>query len=322
MRFMQTRTQILVRHGEMGSGKRFRLLVVRFRNRVTIAAGLVFLICFWNLPGLHGGVAGELRVDSFRSEVFQNERMLRVWLPPGFSDGEEQDQLYPVLYFNDGQDLFDSGTAVFSDREWEVDETLTALIRENLVPPAIVVGIDHAGRRMRPNEYLPWEDIYLHPRLPDPQGKLYPGLLLDELVPFIESRYPVRTDAGGRLFGGASYGALIALYTVATRPGEFGKLLLESPSFYVQDARILDMSEGVSVWPDKIYLGVGTHEGRSSCEEEENREAVDDVRRLERLIRENAPETSVKVVVEPCGLHGEEAYARRLPAALRFLLGD
>ncbi len=198
---------------------------------------------------------------------------------------------------------------------------MAALIREGKIPPAIVVGIDNAGKRMRPNEYLPWEDIYLQPPVPEPHGELYPTFLLDEVLPFVEGRYRVRSDPAGRLLGGSSYGALIALFTVLSSPGKFGMVLLESPSFYVDDAKVLTLSRQSKTWPAAVYLGVGTHEGRSSCDEAENREAVDDVRRLEGIILKNAPGTRLKVVVEKCGMHNEEAYGRRLPAALRFLLG-
>jgi hypothetical protein len=48
-------------------------------------------------------------------------------------------------------------------------------------------------------------------------------------------------------------------------------------------------------------------------------EAVDDVRRFEAILAKRAPETAVRVVVEDCGLHHEDYWAGRLPAALRFL---
>jgi predicted alpha/beta superfamily hydrolase len=270
---------------------------------------------------LGAGVSGNLQLVPFRSSVFHNQRMLRIWLPAGYSAEAEHNHRYPVLYLNDGQNLFDAATSMYSEHEWQVDETMAALIKDGSIPPAIVVGIDNAGRKLRPTEYLPWEDIYLKPPVPEPHGKLYPRLLLKEVLPFVEARYRVRTDPGGRLLGGSSYGALIALFTVVTNPGKFGMLLLESPSLYVDDAKVLELSRQLKMWPALVYLGVGTHEGRSSCDEEENREAIDDVLRLERIIRKNAPATRLKVFVEKCGLHNEEAYGRRLPAALQFLLG-
>jgi len=65
--------------------------------------------------------------------------MLRVWLPPGYGSPEHAAERYPVLYLNDGQDLFDACTSLFNSEEWGVDETTTALIQHGKIPPVIIV---------------------------------------------------------------------------------------------------------------------------------------------------------------------------------------
>ena len=55
-----------------------------------------------------GGATGDLRLHEVRSRVFKNKRFLRVWLPPGYSDAENSGRYYPVLYLNDGQNLFEA----------------------------------------------------------------------------------------------------------------------------------------------------------------------------------------------------------------------
>ena len=122
-------------------------------------------------------------------------------------------------------------------------------------------------------------------------------------------------------WGGASYGGLITLYTAITRPETFGGILVESLSLYVDEARLLRENLDFDAWQARVYLGVGSHEGKFSCTEERNEEAVSDVLRLEKMIRKNNSNSSLEVMVEECGLHGEEAWARRLPEALRFLWG-
>ena len=86
---------------------------------------------------------GDLRLHEFPSRVFRNTRFLRVWLPPGYDDSENADRRYPILYLNDGQNLFEPSTS-FAGVEWQVDETADRLIREGVVPPMIIVGIDNA----------------------------------------------------------------------------------------------------------------------------------------------------------------------------------
>ena len=88
---------------------------------------------------------GDLRLHAFRSRFFRNTRFLRVWLPPGYEDTENSARRYPVLYLNDGQNLFEPSTS-FTGVEWQVDETTDRLIREEQVPPMIIVGIDNAGK--------------------------------------------------------------------------------------------------------------------------------------------------------------------------------
>ena len=271
----------------------------------------------------HTQLAGPLRLHEFRSEVFGNTRTLRVLLPKDYDAATNRSRHYPVLYFNDGQNLFDSTTAVLNPMEWRVDETVQQLELSGRITPIIVVGIDNAGRRNRFKEYFPYVDQYLRPPEPDPHGKRYPAFLLDEVVPFIEARYRVDRDPNSRGLGGSSAGALAALYTVVTRPGTFGRLLIESPSIYVDDSRILRDASGVSVWPERIYLGVGTNEGgRPDCDPNASTEPelVRDVRRLERLLRAGGVDSSrIKLVVAPCAVHNEAAWAARLPNALTFL---
>jgi enterochelin esterase-like enzyme len=99
-----------------------------------------------------GAVVGDLRIEPLTSRVFGNTRMLRVWLPPGYDNPANAARRYPVLYLNDGQNLFDPATNVFHPREWHVDETVTTLIASGAIPPMIVVGIDNAGAAERSME--------------------------------------------------------------------------------------------------------------------------------------------------------------------------
>src|SRR6201987_5254492 len=169
--------------------------------------------------------AGDLRLHEFRSRFFRNTRFLRVWLPPGYDDSENSAKRYPVLYLNDGQNLFEPSTS-FTGVEWQVDETAERLIREELIPPMIVVGIDNAGKD-RLGEYMP--SLALSPARLRVQGSRYPNFLIKEVMPFISRTYRIASGPENTGLGGSSLGALISLYTVASHPGWFGGLLLESP---------------------------------------------------------------------------------------------
>ena len=255
-------------------------------------------------------VVGHLVVEPLASKVFGNSRMLRVWLPPGY-DADDRAKRYPVLYLNDGQNLFDACTSMFSSDEWKADETATTLIESGKIPPMIIVGIDNAGKKDRPKEYLPFPDETLTPATPEVRGKEYPRFLLDEVIPLINKDFRTddRPDKTG--LGGSSYGAGIALYTVMTHPDRFGRLLLESPSLYAHDDFLLHEAERVHHWPEKIFIGVGSV-----------REPVDDVHRLTEIFRRaGLGRDRVRVVEQVGAAHDEQAWAGRFPTALQFLYG-
>ena len=199
---------------------------------------------------------GDLRLHSFRSRIFHNTRFLRVWLPPGYDDPSNAGRRYPVLYLNDGQNLFESETS-FTGVEWQVDETADRLIREGAIPPMIIVGLDNAARD-RIREYMPHRS--LHPMMLQAQGSRYPLFLIKEIMPFIARNYRVAAGPENTGLGGSSLGALIALYTGRLRPWVFGKLLLESPSLWASNRLAIREARKTKRWPERIYLGTGTAE--------------------------------------------------------------
>ena len=257
-------------------------------------------------------VIGDLELRPFTSRIFHNTRNLRVWLPPGYRSPQHRQDRYPVLYLNDGQNLFDACTSIFNPREWRADETATELIRDAKIPALIIVGIDNGGRRDRPKEYLPFPDDTLRPPVPRVQGKRYPRFLLEEVMPFIEHEYRVDPSPARTGLGGSSYGAGIALYTAMMRPGRFGLLLLESPSLYAHGDYLQNLAKKFTRWPEKIFIGVGSVN-----------EPVEDVRRLRDILRHRGLTSSRLLVLEQEGAaHDESAWAARFPRALQFLFAS
>ena len=85
-----------------------------------------------------------LEVIPFTSKIFHNTRMLRVLIPGNYWSPHNKLRKYPVLYLQDGQNLFEKATSS-SHLEWEVDETIDHLVGSFQIPPMFVVGIDNAG---------------------------------------------------------------------------------------------------------------------------------------------------------------------------------
>ena len=260
-------------------------------------------------------VTGDLRLHEFDSRVFRNRRMLRVWLPPEYDAERNRERHYPVFYLNDGQNLFDTATA-FGGVEWQVDETADRLIRQEDVPPLIIVGIDNAQRE-RIREYLPYRMV--SPPVLRPLGKRYPEFLLNEVMPFLFQSYRIARGPENTGLGGSSLGAIISLYTVMDRPGIFGKLLLESPSLFVSNRRLLRISRAFRSWPEKVFLAMGTNEdGRP----DRDRMVVEDVEELQHILRRaGLGDERLLVEIADGAKHNEAEWAKRFPAALEFLFG-
>jgi len=262
------------------------------------------------------GATGDLRLHEFRSRVFRNTRFLRVWLPPGYDDPQNAGQRYPVLYLNDGQNLFEPSSS-FAGVEWGVDETAERMIGEGAVPPMIIVGMDNAGKdRLR--EYMPHRSM--NPMMLRVMGRHYPDFLMKEVMPFVERTYRVATGLENTGLGGSSLGALIALYTAIARPGAIGRLLLESPSLWASNRQIIKESRTVRIWPDRIFLAAGTAEAESA---QRSRTVVDDVRELAAIMRRAVlSEKRLRMVIKEGAGHTESAWAERFPEALQFLFGS
>ena len=259
---------------------------------------------------------GDLRIHPFHSRIYRNDRFLRVWLPPGYDDAQNAARQYPVLYLNDGQNLFEPATS-FNGVEWQVDETADRLIREQVIPPLIIVGIDNAGKdRLR--EYMPHRSF--QPIMLRVQGTRYPSFLIKEVMPFVERHYRVAPGPRNSGLGGSSLGALIALYTVAVSPGIFGRLLLESPSLWTGSRQMIRQSRTVRRWPERVFLATGSAEaGRP----DRDRSMVDDVQELAAILhRSGLDRRRLRFIVDQGASHHESSWARRFPDALSFLFAE
>ncbi len=262
------------------------------------------------------GATGDLRLHEFHSRTFRNTRFLRVWLPPGYDLVENSARRYPTLYLNDGQNLFEPSIS-FTGVEWQVDETVDRLIREGVVPPMIIVGIDNAGKD-RFREYMPHRS--LQPMMLRVQGQKYPSFLTKEVMPFVARHYRIATGPENTGLGGSSLGALISLHTAAVRPGLIGHLLLESPSLWASNRQMMRESRAIKSWPERVFIATGTAE---ADREDKNRSMVDDVRELASIFRRaGLSDHRLRLQIEEGAKHHESAWAKRFPDALTFLFGN
>src|SRR5215471_13187236 len=272
------------------------------------------------IPPKEPSVLGVLDIITINSKVYKNIRNLRVWLPANYFAPVNRNKHYPVLYMQDGQNLFDEATAQF--HEWKFDESVQFLTGSMRIHPMIVVGIDSPPRRA--NEYLPYPDPNNKElgkfETQDVHGKQYGEFLINEVMPLIQKKYRVLTGAHDTGLGGAMYGADVALYTVLAHPGVFGKTLLESPVLLIGNEQLLKDAERATQFPEKMYIGIGTAE---EADEKANAQDVKEVTELEKVLRDKGlGPNRLKVVVEEGAKHDEIAWSKRLQNALLFLYGS
>ncbi len=161
-----------------------------------------------------------LNTHSIYMPQLDRERTVRVLLP---KDYENAKRAYPVLYMQDGQNLFQPETA-FGGRDWQIPATL---FKQPLRRQAIIVGIDN-GQSDRLNEYAP----YRNARMGGGEADLYCQFIVDTLKPFIDDNYRTLPDRENTGIAGSSMGGLLSYYAGLTRGNVFGKVGVLSPSIW------------------------------------------------------------------------------------------
>ena len=233
-----------------------------------------------------------------------------VFLPPGYD--ADPARRFPVLYLQDGQNLFDGATSFIPGQHWRVGETADALIRAGEVEPLIIVGIYNAGEK-RIDEYTPTHD---RRRQIGGQADLYGRFLVEELKPYVDAHYRTLSDARNTGLGGSSLGGLVSLHLGIRHPHVFGKLAVLSPSIWwdrrviLRKVRTLEAKAALRIWID-----VGTAEGAY---------AVKDAAMLrDALVKRGWVLGDDLQFYEAVGAqHNELAWAERVGPVLRYLFPD
>jgi predicted alpha/beta superfamily hydrolase len=269
--------------------------------------------------------SGDIEILPLKSTVFENERNLRIWLPPGYHDAANASKTYPVLYLFDGQMLFDRCTAPGQIAEWRVDETLADLIGRGVIPPIIVVGIDNAGAQ-RNHEYQPYPNPLLFSN--DPQGLAgdrIPSFLAEDVLPFVSSHYRISKDRKETGIGGSSAGAVAALIALMRRPDLFGLGLLESTSLQFGNGQLIRETSPILRGPLRVSIGVGTAELGPDISNALDVPAFNaSIVQLSQTLAGNFKAAmfnhpDVKFTVQEGARHGAEFWGQRFPAAVKFL---
>ncbi len=247
----------------------------------------------------------------FASRHVRHSRTISVYLPPGYD--LEPGRRFPVLYLQDGQNLFDAETA-FAGVPWGVDETTERAVRAGCVEPLIIVGVANSPDRL--GEYGPRAE----PEHPEDLTREYTRFLVEEVKPFVDREYRTLTGPADTGVGGSSMGGLISLHLCKTRPDVFGRCAAMSPSLWWDEADFLRSFSAEPGWlaSCRIWLDMGGREGATNSSRRGNLRRA---RALARLLGKAGLRDGREFhyYEDLHGGHDEAAWGWRFEPMLRFL---
>ena len=152
--------------------------------------------------------AGEVFLETFRSEALGRDYKYTVYLPDSY---KKDDKKYPILYLLHG--------AGGDENEWlakgGLRETMDAMIARKLIKPMVVIMPGHTAAW--------WVD-----------GAKEKGetALVKEVMPHAEAKYRIDAVRSNRLIAGLSAGGFGALNLIMKYPQMFAASAILSPAVY------------------------------------------------------------------------------------------
>lgn len=242
----------------------------------------------------------------FYMPQLQRQRTIRILLPLDYGKSKKR---YPVLYLQDGQNIFDQTTAA-NGNEWGVDESMNTMQKQGGYG-CIVVAIDHGGT-LRSKEYIPFNTK----RFGESQGKAYAEFVAMTLKPAIDSAFRTLSSPLFNGIGGSSLGANISQYIAFKYPEKFGKVLLLSPAYWVSDSSYLMFPESNPPQLLSLVMRCAAIEGGDS------ETGVNMLRMRDTLFHHGFYKGDISDSVVADGAHSEWFWKREFQSAFIALYGQ
>lgn len=248
-----------------------------------------------------------IEIISEKFYIPQLDRYRKVWalLPYDYYISNKS---YPVLYLQDAQNLFNEGSEYGN---WEIDKKLS-ILAEYGRGDVIIIAIEH-GSQERIKEYIFDNDHVAH----GSEGKKYIRFITDTLKPFVDENYRTKKDRENTGIGGSSLGALISIYSGFLYPEVYSKLLIFSPSLWVEPNNNFPMMNFRIPFKTKIYLYGGGKEGSKMVKRIRIFEEY-----LKKWEQKNLFDFEFKTSINPEGTHSEFYWSQEFPRAIEWLFYD
>ncbi|MFQ5627602.1 MAG: alpha/beta hydrolase-fold protein [bacterium] len=173
---------------------------------------------------------GILRDTTFFSVNLGNARNVKIYLPPGYAGSNMH---YPIVLFHDGLEYISLANA---------NNAIDYLISEGRIAPIIGVFVPPVNRT---DEYA---------------GNLksnFTAFIVNELLPWVETRYRTKTTPESRAVMGASNGGNISLWLGMQHPEVFGNIAAQSSNIESALSARFQSDPKLNL---KLYLDLGTYD--------------------------------------------------------------
>lgn len=238
--------------------------------------------------------------ETFEIPQLIKTRRITALVPYNYQHSEKR---YPVLYLQDGQNLFDD-YAPFGN--WGIDKKLASMIEDGC-GEIIIVAIDHAEDE-RLEEFTP----SYHTKLGRGEGKKYVRFLADTLKPYIDRHFRTLPEWEHTGIGGSSMGGLISIYAALMYPEVYSKVLLFSPSLWVDPNIYFNLPRFLDTDETRWYLYGGGQEGPG---------LIKHLAWLKQTFEEQGKEEGRDFVysINQVGQHSEYWWGEEFPSAVKWL---
>lgn len=243
----------------------------------------------------------EIIEQDFDMPASVQTRRIAALLPHNYY---ETNRRYPVLYLQDGQNLFDD-YAPYGN--WAVDKRLAQLQQEGR-GDVIIIAIDHAMDK-RIVEFTP---STTSTQFGKGQGRSYVKFLAERLKPYIDQRFRTLADCHNTGIGGSSMGGLISIYAGMMYPEVYGRLMVFSPSLWVTPNIPFQLLNLKQPFSGRVYLYGGKKESSTM---------IPNLQRLKKALENHASskKPAFYLAIDPDGEHNEARWGEEFPAALSWL---
>jgi predicted alpha/beta superfamily hydrolase len=236
-------------------------------------------------------VLADTEVLDVHAQALDRDYQIYVALPESYQSTNGAARRYPVIFVTDANYGFPVVRAI-ADR----------LHKHAHLEEAIVVGLSYAkgdspttSRRRDYTPSVPRAGGYTSDmpgrQVAFGQADAYGRFIANEVFPLLAARY--RTDMHRKIFVGHSYGSLLGVELLLTRPETFDDYILGSPSLWFDGGVLFDRERAYARARKDlratVYFGIGGLErlpaGRKRSRSEENADMVADLREFDAALK-------------------------------------